>query len=369
MLLVNASNLYVGGGVQVGVSVIEEFTEAGIEFIAAVSPAVFEQLSSSAKKRSQVIKKTPSGLFNFSSRLQMDHLITSLHVTEVFTIFGPSYWNPKVKNHLVGFALPWLIYESSYIFSKLSCKEKIKKIILSFLQPFYFKLNATSIVCETRDVSDRVVKLLNFSPSNVHTVSNTISSVFTDTNKYDYQVLNKLPSKGEDIWLLTISHDYPHKNIAIIKELLELLPEYYKFVLTVGNEFKNNIEERHHNRLIVLGKVSSAECPPLYEICDALFLPTLLECFSASYVEAMYMAKPIFTSNRGFAKTVCGNSAYYFDPLNAFDIAKTILQAYNEPLVMKNISSAGRSIVANMPSAAERARKYLSIIYANKMSK
>lgn len=367
MLLVNASNLYVGGGVQVGVSVIEEFTVAGIDFIAAVSPAVFQQLSLPARKISHVIEKTPSGLINFSSRRQMDQLVASYNVTKVFTIFGPSYWSPNIKQHLVGFALPWLIYDSCYVFSTLSFREKIKKIILQFIQPWYFRKNATSIVCETPDVSERVIKLLGFLPSRVHTVSNTISSIFADVSQYDYKVLNKLPAKGNDIWLLTISHNYPHKNLRVINKLLELLPERYKFVLTVDNEFKNDVAKEYHDRLIILGKVSNAECPPLYEICDALFLPTLLECFSASYVEAMYMAKPIFTSDRGFAKTVCNNSAYYFDPLDANNIADTILKAYSEPLNLDNVRAAGKLSVANMPSAKERASKYLSILYADRI--
>ncbi|WP_050290319.1 glycosyltransferase [Yersinia kristensenii] len=364
MLFVNASNLYIGGGLQVGISVIEEFTALKVNFIAAVSPVVFEQLSNQAQKSCEVIESTPSGIFNFSARKKLDELVKKYQITDVFTIFGPSYWKPKVKNHLVGFAQPWLVYNTSVIFDKLLLKEKIKKTILNFIQPFYFKHNSTKLVTETDDVRLKIGKRLKINPRNIFTVSNTISSIFYEPKKFDRQVLNRLPIKNDDIWLLTISHDYPHKNLAIIAELVEKLPSRFKFILTVSDEFKKNIPTKYQDRLITLGKVSSAQCPPLYEVCDALFLPTLLECFSASYVEAMYMGKPIFTSNRAFAKTVCGDSAYYFDPLKADDIANTIITAYENPLVINKKCLDGKELVSKFPSARERAEKYLSILYA-----
>ncbi|OAT57955.1 hypothetical protein [Obesumbacterium proteus] len=106
-LLINASNLYVGGGVQVAISVIEEMTSLSIDFIAAVSPPVYTQLSSDAKSQSYLIIGSPSGIFNFSSRQKLNKLVASNKITHVFTVFGPSYWTPKNIKHLVGFALPW----------------------------------------------------------------------------------------------------------------------------------------------------------------------------------------------------------------------------------------------------------------------
>ena len=57
------------------------------------------------------------------------------------------------------------------------------------------------------------------------------------------------------------------------------------------------------NRIINVGPIKSAECPSLYSECDIMFFSTLLECFSASYAEAMIMKKPIITTDMGFAHT------------------------------------------------------------------
>ena len=65
-------------------------------------------------------------------------------------------------------------------------------------------------------------------------------------------------------------------------------------------------------------------CPKLYNQADAMFLPTLLETFSASYPEAMKMERPILTSDLDFAKDICGDAALYFNPLDSYDIANKI---------------------------------------------
>ncbi len=57
-------------------------------------------------------------------------------------------------------------------------------------------------------------------------------------------------------------------------------------------------------------------------------MPTLLECFSASYLEAMYMKKIIFTSDLPFAHTVCKDAAFYFAPHDVENIRVHLLMAF-----------------------------------------
>ncbi|UQY42857.1 glycosyltransferase [Mixta hanseatica] len=365
MLLVNASNLYVGGGLQVGISIIEEFVKLDLEFIAAVSPPVYNQLGEKGRKKSIIIDKTPSGLLNFTTRRKLDGIIKKYDIQDVFTVFGPSYWNPGVKNHLVGFALPWLIYDTQAVYRKLPAKEKLKKILLHYLQPYYYKKNATKIVVETADVKYKAAKLLGFRPEKVYLVSNTISANFSQPSLYDNSAVSKLPPKKTDeIWLLTVAYNYPHKNLQVLYPLLEALPDNYKFVLTLDAAFLASVPEEHQKRIILTGNVTNAQCPPLYQYCDGMLLPTLLECFSASYVEAAYMNKPVFTSDRDFAKTVCGENAFYFDPLNSDDIAFVIKNAFASPDKIERYCIEARKAVDKLPNATERAKLYLSAIYA-----
>lgn len=363
MILVNASNLYVGGGMQVGMSVIEEFSKMDVDFIAAVSPPIFKQLSEYAKKNSIVINGSPSKLLNFGTRRMLDGIVKKYNVDSIFTVFGPSYWNPKINNHTVGFALPWLIYNTSDVISSLTLKQKIKNSILKYLQPYFFNKNAAKIVVETIDAKEQIYKNLHIEKNKIFVVPNTVSSNFKDDFVFDDYFSMKLPHKEKgDIWLLTISHDYPHKNLRIIFNLLELLPKCFKFVLTLDKSFAEHLSSENKARFIFLGEVENKLCPTLYALSDALFLPTLLECFSASYVEAGLMKKPIFTSNRGFSKTVCEDGAFYFEPLDALDIAQKILIAFGNPEEMSNKCERMYLIQERLPSAKERAEMYLKII-------
>lgn len=365
-LLINASNLYVGGGVQVAVSVLEELTKCTIPFIAVVSPVVYAQLSSNASLNCIKIDSSPSKLLNFKVRKQLDHVVKENGISVVFTIFGPSYWTPKNVKHAVGYALPWLIYDIKHIFVKLTLREKLKFYLLKKLQPYYFKKNADLIFTETDDVSERVTKLLSFKREKIYTVSNTLNGLFTDSNVYDYDVLSRLPKKNEkDIWLLTISHNYPHKNLEIIAELVKILPSEYKFVVTVSNDFKKIISEEYRERIIAIGNVTIYQCAPLYQQCDGLFMPTLLECFSASYLEAMFMKKAIFTSDLPFAHTVCMNSAFYFDPYNVQSIRDTIVHGFQNKETLSAKIKQGTVIFEHFPSAKVRALKYIEIIKSN----
>ena len=90
-----------------------------------------------------------------------------------------------------------------------------------------------------------------------------------------------------------------------------------------------------------------------------MFLPTLLECFSASYAEAMVMKKPILTSDLGFAHTVCKDAAIYFDPDNAYDVADKIISLMNSPEKQAELISKGTVQLQQFGTAEDRAIEVL----------
>lgn len=361
-LLINASNLYVGGGVQVAVSVLEELTNSKRQFIAAVSPLVARQLSEETLINCRIIDKTPSNIFNFESRRALDKIVVENNIRKVFTIFGPSYWNPKGVKHAVGFALPWLIYDTRRVFSKLTFAEKAKKILLMWLQPCFYKKNADLIFVETDDAKNKLIERYQFPQSHVITVSNTINAILQDSTLYDNSIISSLPAKEDgDVYLLTISHDYPHKNLSIIPKLLDRLPDNYKFIVTLSSSMEN-IAVQHRHRIINIGPVTVNQCPALYHYCDALFLPTLLECFSASYVEAMYFKKTIFTSDLSFAHTVCHDSAFYFDPYSVNDISDKIISGMENVRERAIKQEKADQLFSQLPTARERTLMYMHSI-------
>lgn len=109
------------------------------------------------------------------------------------------------------------------------------------------------------------------------------------------------------------------------------------------------------------GPIPINECPSLYDECDFMFLPTLLECFSASYAEAMVMKKPILTSDLSFARTVCHDAAIYFNPMDPDEIADRIVSLADNPEKQRNIIREGERIALTFNTPYERADKFLKI--------
>lgn len=226
-----------------------------------------------------------------------------------------------------------------------------------------FRKTATAYVVQTNDVKERLDRLYGI--RNVHVVSNTASSYFRQAI-VDTKTL--LPEKlAGEFRLVTISSYYSHKNLEIIPLVLHELSKRgvgnVRFVLTLPpSDFEKHIG--HHEGIVNVGPVKPADCPALYKECDALFLPTLLECFSASYPEAMIMEKPIVTTSMSFAQSICEDAALYFQPMNAADAAERIIELIGNAKIREQLVEQGRKRVHEFDSPRARAEKYLRLCAA-----
>ena len=114
--------------------------------------------------------------------------------------------------------------------------------------------------------------------------------------------------------------------------------------------------------VINVGPVQMNYVPALYSQCDALLMPTLLESFSGTYVEAMYHRKVILTSNLDFAEDVCGEAAFYFDPLDVDSISDAINLAFgDDELRMQRIEEGARKL-NEMPDWKQVFEKYQYVL-------
>ena len=208
------------------------------------------------------------------------------------------------------------------------------------------------------DVPSKILKIPKF---DISVVPNTFNYIFKKNIKKTNKYSNLFNSKYFN--LLTISSYYVHKNFEIIPDVIKSLPKnnLIKFYVTLEDKMFSKIFKNYTDSVINLGSVEINSCPSLYELSSAVFLPTLLETFSASYPEAMIMNKPILTSNLDFAKELCGDAALYFDPFDPKSIANVILEL-SENTNLYNIQidkSKNRSKI--FISAKERALRYLDI--------
>lgn len=367
-IIINTSNLYKGGGVQVGYSFINEcikFTDN--EYHIFLCRKLSEQIDIDKFEDNFHFYTIPNPPSYFSKKgLKTIRILSKLEDRIapdcVFSIFGPSYWTPK-SPHILGFAIPHFIYPDSPFYQIISKSDKLKWKIHKIAKRYFFKKNAPFFHVETEDVRKRLADYLKANIENIYTVSNTYNSEYTNKNRDNTLIL---PKNSGDFRIVCISAYYTHKNLEILNKVVPLLIKEglknIKFILTIENHFFEKIfTPIAKTQIINIGPIDIKKCPRLYSECDASFLPTLLECFSANYPESMIIRKPILTSDLSFAREVCGNAALYFDPLSETDIVDKIREIYTNKELYNKLIKEGEKRVKTYPNAEKRAENYLNI--------
>ena len=281
----------------------------------------------------------------------------------VFTSSGPPYWRSSAP-HLVGFNLGLYIYPESPYIRSLSGMRRMRFEVKKKIHKRLLIKQADAFVVQTNDVNRRIQEWLG--TNQVFTVSNTHSGFFLNPPRAP----RRLPNQRGDIFrLLTVTSYYPHKNLEIIPKIVPLLRERigqrFEFVLTLSlDEYRARIGSQVPDEVRLVGPVPANECPSLYSECDAMFLPTLAECFSASYPEAMVMRKPIVTTDLGFARSICGPAAMYFKPCDAEDAARVISEFVANKGLRDKLVEEGSNRLPVFDSPSQRARKILDVCEA-----
>lgn len=362
-LIINASNLSGTGVCQVAISFIEECrNHTENSYLVFLSDKIASNIDIRNYPNSFSFYVFKGKLYNpiyWFNIKKMKTLATKFQPDSVFSVFGPSWWNPRVP-HLQGYAYPHYVYPDSPIWEIMSLKERIKWVIFKKIHRYALRKSGDYFVCETEDVRNRLSSYLNVPLNKIYTVNNTANTYFREHNKIP--TFRKDP---DEFRFFSMCSPYFHKNLRILNQVIPILEKHNInsiFYVTLRTEDYNKIfipSVKH--RIKNVGILKPNECPNLVLQCDALFLPTLLECFSASYPEAMIMQKPIITSNLSFAHDICGDAALYFDPLDPINIANTIIKLIMDKKLQNALVKEGQIKVESFNTPSERAKAYLSI--------
>lgn len=356
-LLINISNNIGGGSFQVAHSFVQECKNyLENNYIVAVNSKVYNLFDVAlfpANFRFICIKNR----FFFTLARRMKKVEKRFAPDVVFTVFGPSYWRSK-SPQVIGFANPYYLLINEKIVGVLkkvfSKKEYFAILIKKILHTFYMNRDADVLIAETQYAMSEFLKIFK-KVKKGYTVSNTCSSFF------DFPIVRQ---RHKNFTLLTVCKYYKHKNLEIINAVTKKLSEKnvydISFIVTLDDE---NFERLFKDNPYVInaGYTSPKDCPTLYAMADAMFLPTLAECFSASYPEAMKSGVPILTSDFKFAHSVCNNAALYFDPFNEKEITDKILALKTDETLYETLVHNGKKRLKDFSTAKNRCEEYLKI--------
>lgn len=365
-ILINCSGRLAGGGLQVADSVCNSlnefpnhsFTVVLSKYMIATKSRMQKSQSTNVKIIDYTINKSSLGLLLFGRDKFLDSIVENENIDIVLSIFGPIIWIPRCI-HFCGFARSHLVIPESPYFSRFTQIERIKENIHNRILKYLFERTTKFYFTENPYITEKLKKLIK--GTQVITITNYYNQVFDIPENQKYR---KLPTFGGNT-ILTVSNMYPHKNLEIAVPISRYLKRKYpdfkfRFIITVDQKQYPLLDDDVKDCFCFLGTVDISECPSIYEQCDIVFQPTLLECFTATYPEAMRMRKPIITTDIEFAKGLCADAALYYSPLSAEDAAECIYRVANNSDVISNLVRKGTERLKKFDTYAQRSRKMIA---------
>lgn len=359
IFLINATNLKAGGGIQVTQSICGQLKSfPGHHFIVVLSSYIddsYIDYADNVEVFRHTIRNSIQTLFMGRDAF-LDGLVEGKKVNAVLTVFGPSRWVPKVP-HLSGFARAHLVLKDSPYIKKLGWKEKSQYKLWTWS----FRRCSKIYFTENEYISEKLPQVLG--DVKVYTITNYYNQIFDHPESWTYHY--KL-ADFDGTTCLTVSTCYPHKNFGIIIDILRYLRKVHsefkvRFVLTF-TEKEMYVPEDVRDNFVFVGKVDVSDCPYLYEQCDLMFMPSLLECFSATYPEAMRMGKPIVTTDLEFAKGLCGESACYYSAIDPISAAEAIYKVASDKGYSQQLVNNGNCQLRMFDDYNTRMEKLIKIL-------
>lgn len=244
----------------------------------------------------------------------------------VYSITAPSYFTFKTKE-VMRFTNPWVTHPNKYSWSTYSFNSKIKQWLYCLNQRRLMRA-AYAFITQTETTKKGIMRITGKSSEKVCVVSNVLPGVFKS--------MDNTPIVEDDyVNIACVGNPVPHKNFDILPDVLIELKNKginnVRFHTTIP--FNDPLNRKLEKKIVELGmmnnwknhgRISQKELGVMYQHCQLCFLPTLLEVFSASTVEAMFFQLPIVATNFPFNSEVLADSCLYYEPKNAKEAAKQI---------------------------------------------
>ena len=356
--VVNARNI--GGGFQVVFNFIlktQEYTRPNVEWYYAVSERLDGFLSDDFKAKVKkdhyfVYPDQPDfrGTYRRVKR-ELRELENKIDPEVVFSPLSPGYFFFKHKE-VMRFANAWSTNATSYAWKTLPFKPKIRTKIYNIMQRALLR-KAKYIITQTETVRGGLLRVTGLPENRVLVVPNVLPAVLQD--------IDPTPLEADAKWIdvAAVGGQMPHKNLEIIPDVLRVLKEKYqmtnvRFHTTLPADsavwwrIENGLKEYGLTECVVNhGNMRLVDLADLYRHCRFCFLPTVLETFSASTIEAMYFDLKTVASDLPFNKEVMQDVCLYFKPMNAESAAEKLSQVTGDKNLQKELSAKMKERLKN----------------------
>jgi len=252
----------------------------------------------------------------------------------IYTISSPCYFSFQTLE-VMRFANAWVTNPNKYAWGTLSFKAWLRMKLYRMNQLRMLR-KAKYVITQSATVGKGLVRLLNLPEEHIKVVPNVLPKVFLSID------VEKNLNKGF-VDIACVAAPFPHKNLSIIPRVLKILTDNYgisnvNIHITIPeddptlkgilNESKEYGVEDH---IVNHGRCPQKMLSNIYNQCTICFLPSLLETFSATSLEAMYFGLNIVAADFEFNREVIGDAGLYYNPKDAEDAANKMASLILDP--------------------------------------
>ncbi|MBN1952905.1 MAG: glycosyltransferase [Bacteroidales bacterium] len=149
---------------------------------------------------------------------------------------------------------------------------------------------------------------------------------------YESNTLNNVDKKFK---IICLSRYYEHKNLEIFLQVAQKVRSQslpFCFFITIDKRqhpkaaklLQQIQDQKLDDILINLGKINYLKTREYIRSCDAMILPSFLESFSLTFIEAWANRKPLFVADTEANRSSCLDAAEFFNPFSEESIIHSL---------------------------------------------
>ncbi len=226
----------------------------------------------------------------------------------------------------------------------------IDRLSHRYLVPRY-AAKADAIIAVSEITREHVIEFLKVPPAKVHTVYSGVNPAFGSA--WEPGALAAVRARYElpPRFFLYAGAIYPPKNFTrLVQAYAKVGPTRGIPLVIAGgeNRFLSERELGEPQRLGLgdwvkwTGWIDTDTLPALYQMAEALLLPSLFESFGLPVLEAMAAGCPVVTSDCYGTREIARGAAILVNPESVEDIASGMARVLDEPQLRAQNVAAGR---------------------------
>ena len=229
---------------------------------------------------------------------------------------------------------------------------------------------ADAIITPTESVRRDVCEVLKVRPEKVFAIPEAARACFRPRAFAETADARSRLGIGDD-FVLTVGTLEPRKNLSVLisafEELTRRRPHVSTQLVIAGGRgwlsgplFEAIAKSPARDRIVLTNYLHDEDLQALYSSCRAFVYPSIHEGFGLPPLEAMACGAPVIASRIPALEETSGGAALLFDPMNAAELTRNLLELLPNENARLELASAGQRRAAEF-SWEKTARQTLQV--------